>query len=280
MSSNTNSSHSNYIHGSDPQEQRRLSLLNDLMNASSLRELRLKKDDRVLDVGSGLGQFSRAMARVAGPGGSVVGVERDLDQLAHANQLAEMESESGLVEFRQGDGFALPLFDEEWQCFDVVHARFLLEHINEPFRIVSQMKAAARPGGRVVLVDDDHDGIRLWPEPWGFALLWQAYVGSYQRLGNDPFVGRKLVSLLHEAGLTQIRNSMVFFGGCAGNEEFELVLANLLGIFEGARDEMLVDDCLDQVSFDRAMAALVDWGKDPSASLWYSMCWAEGFVPV
>ena len=274
------SSESTYIHGSAPEEQRRLSLLNVLLNERSLQELELNGGERILDVGCGLGQFSRAIVRASGEGATGIGVERDQDQLSQARRLAKADDEMELVEFRQGDATDLPLQDDEWKSFDVVHARFLLEHIQEPIQIVSQMTAAARPGGRIVLADDDHDGVLLWPEPMGFRTLWQAYVRSYQRLGNDPFVGRKLVSLLHQTGLTRIRNATVFFGGCAGNDEFDSVLGNLVGIFEGAKEEILTDKCVDQGLFDSAMEALIRWGNDPTATMWYSMCWAEGFVPV
>jgi len=59
----SSSSASEYLHGGDPEEQVRLSLLNDLLNVGSLRELNLHGGERILDVGSGLGQLSRAMAR-------------------------------------------------------------------------------------------------------------------------------------------------------------------------------------------------------------------------
>ena len=90
-----------YLHGTDPEEQRRLSRLNDLLNQESLRMLELRGDERILDVGSGLGQLSRAMARAAGPDAVVVGVERSMEQLVEARRLAHLAGEDSVVEFRQ-----------------------------------------------------------------------------------------------------------------------------------------------------------------------------------
>jgi 16S rRNA A1518/A1519 N6-dimethyltransferase RsmA/KsgA/DIM1 with predicted DNA glycosylase/AP lyase activity len=53
------------IHGTDPEEQRRLTRLNEELNDRCLRELPVKPGQRVLDVGSGLGQLTRALARAA-----------------------------------------------------------------------------------------------------------------------------------------------------------------------------------------------------------------------
>ena len=41
---------SRYIHGTSTEEQERLSLLNDLLNAASLRAMRLRPGDWVLDL--------------------------------------------------------------------------------------------------------------------------------------------------------------------------------------------------------------------------------------
>src|SRR5216110_1658194 len=77
-----------YIHGTSPEEQRRLSLMNDvLLNPTSIREMALGGDERIIDFGSGLGQFTRAMAGAV-PRGMVVGIERDEAKLAGAKRLA------------------------------------------------------------------------------------------------------------------------------------------------------------------------------------------------
>ena len=173
-----------YLHGTDPEEQRRLSRLNDLLNQESLRMLDLRGDERILDVGSGLGQLSRAMARAAGPGAVVVGVERSLDQLREAVRQAHEDGEDALVEFRNGDATALPLTVDEWGTFDVVHTRFVLEHVPDPAAVVRAMVRAALPGGRIILEDDDHAVLRLWPEPEGFQRLWQAYIEAFAKLSR------------------------------------------------------------------------------------------------
>jgi ubiquinone/menaquinone biosynthesis C-methylase UbiE len=102
-----------YIHGSAPAEQRRLSRLNDILNAASLRELGLKGGEAILDVGCGIGQFTRAMARAAGPSARVIGVERDGGQLEEARRQASAAGESDLVELRPGDALDLPLRNAE-----------------------------------------------------------------------------------------------------------------------------------------------------------------------
>ena len=268
-----------YLHGSEPEEQRRLSQLNDLLNEGSLRALALRGDESVLDVGCGLGQLSRAIARRLTRGGRVVGVERDPEQLGAARRLAEEQGEAGLVELRQGDAVDLPLSDGEWGGFDVAHARFVLEHVPDPQAVVAAMVRAVRPGGRVVLEDDDHDLLRLWPEVPSFGRLWRAYVRTYDRLGNDPYVGRRLTAMLCDAGAQPARNDMLFFGSCAGNPAFEALVANFVGLVEGAPEEILAQTSLTREELDAGLADFRQWSRLPDAAMWYATCWAEGHKP-
>ncbi|MGH8865429.1 MAG: methyltransferase domain-containing protein [Blastocatellia bacterium] len=265
---------SEYLHGTDPEEQARLSLLNGLLNVGSLRELRLRGGERILDVGSGLGQLSRAMARASGV--RVISIERSDEQIAEAERQAAQAGEASLVEFRRGDALRFPLREEEWGTFDVAHTRYLLEHLRDPLAVVRAMVRAVRPGGRIVLEDDDHDLLRLWPEPPGFAALWQAYQRGFEHLGNDPVIGRRLVSLLVEAGADPVRNTFVFFGSCAGEPHFGHYVENLIGVVNGARATVVDAGLLDGASFDAAIAALHEWSRGAAATLWYAVSWAEG----
>ena len=270
---------SHYVHGTSPDEQRRLSHLNLLLNASSVAEMALLGGERVLDVGSGLGQLSRAIARAAGPRGCVIGIERSLAQIEEARRQATVTGEEGLVEFRSGDVLAFPLRDDEWGTFDVVHGRFILEHVPDPLSVVRGMVRAARPSGRIVLEDDDHDIVRVWPEAEGLGPVWNAYIKSYRAAGNDPDIGRKLPALLHAAGATPRRSTWLFFGACAGDPDFPGYVDNLAVVIEGARDSMLAVGDVNAAAIDLALESVRSLTARPDAALWYARCWAEGRVP-
>ena len=268
-----------YIHGTSPEEQRRLSLMNDvLLNPASLREMALAGDESIVDFGSGLGQFTRAMGRAV-PRGRVLGLERDAAQFAESRRLAEADAEAAHVEFRQADVLDPQLGDGEWGSFDVAHARFVLEHVPDPLRVVQNMVRAVRPGGRIIVADDDHDILRLFPDVRSVTALWRAYMRSYQLNRTDPIVGRKLVTLLHEAGAAPRRNTLIFFGGCAGMAHFDVLAANMLGVVLTAR-KLIVDNALFAApAFDEAVAEFRAWSARPDAAIWYAMHWAEGVRP-
>jgi SAM-dependent methyltransferase len=270
---------SSYIHGTSPEEQRRLALLNGIVNAGSLRELAIAGGERILEFGSGLGQLARLMSRAAGSTGRVVGIEFSAEQIAGAEALASAAGEQGLVEFRRGDAADPPLEEGEWGSFDLSHARFLLEHVTDPQAVVRAMVGAVRPGGRVVLEDDDHDVLRLWPEPDAVLDVWNAYVLSYRRIGCDPLIGRKLVSLLHGAGAVPVRATWIYFGACPGDPVFPALVGNLAGILAGAREAILATGGVSASELECALTSLRTWAARPDASFGYAIAWAEGRRP-
>ncbi len=279
MSDSPRSAEGGYVHGTSPEEQARLGVMNRILNDRSLEEMALEGGERILDVGSGLGHFARRMRRAAGPAGRVVGIERSEVQRLAACRLAAEEHDEDGVDFRAGDALAPPLADDEWGTFDVAHTRFLLEHVPDPGAVVRPMVRAVRPGGRVVLQDEDHSIFRMSPSLPGLEAVWEAYYRSYERAGNDPYVGRRLVTLLHEAGAMPRRCTWIFFGGCAGMEVFPLLLENLRVILRGAKETIVREGGITEEAFERAMRDYAVWGARPDAAWWFALAYAEGTRP-
>src|SRR5450631_1898489 len=102
------------------------------------------------------------------------------------------------VKLLQAEAGHLP-FPED--TYDFVYSRFLLEYLADMQGAVREMLRVYRPGGRVLL--QDLDGQMLWhyPEDAELQLGIGKVVAGLEQLGFDPFVGRKLFSLLKSFGL-------------------------------------------------------------------------------
>ncbi len=267
-----------YIHGTEPEEQQRLLILNQLLNTRCLTKLNFEGHERVLDIGSGLGVFSRLMAHLV-PEGQVVGVEYAPQQYDRALRLAADDGEHQLVSFRRGSAYELPLHEWEWGSFDLVFMRFVLEHLTQPYFALQQAWRALKSGGMIVLVDDDHEHFRITPPNPGFELLWPEYMRVYEQLNLDPRIGRHLITMLYQAGFDSLALDFILFGAAAGEADFSHYANNLQVIIREAKDQMISPGGLHAQEFEQAMEQIRLWAQRPDAALWYLAPWAQGLKP-
>ena len=112
-----------------------------------------------------------------------------------------------------------------------------------------------RPGGRIVLEGDDHDLLRLSPEPPGFATVWgwtiNAVTSTWATIRSSA--GDWLASLVEAGAVPLQRNSLVFLGSCAGEPHFGHYIDNLIGVIDGARATVVDATLLDATAFDAAI---------------------------
>jgi hypothetical protein len=102
---------------------------------------------------------------------------------------------------------------------------------------------------------------------------------AFDRLGNDPYVGRRLVELLHAAGARPARATFLFFGACAGEPAFAQLVDNMASLVAGAREPIIADGLLPASEFDGALAELRRFRERPDGAFWYAVSWAEGMKP-
>lgn len=151
---------------------------------------------RCLDLGCGVMGILGPLSRRVGPGGEVVGVDRDAAHLAAARDFLEG---AGLDNVRLWEGDAsqtgLPR-----ASFDLVHARFLLPHVVDPAAVLAEMVALARPGGVVVLQEPIHEGWAFYPPSERWSRLRQILEAGIA-LRGDINIGARSYDLLRGAGL-------------------------------------------------------------------------------
>ncbi len=105
---------------------------------------------RCLDVGTGTGEIAFHVARAAGAGSTVVGVDITPKMLELA---AKKEQELDLpvkIDWRAGDALAL---DFEDGSFDLVTSGYMLRNVTDILQAVSEMHRVLAPGGRVVVAE-------------------------------------------------------------------------------------------------------------------------------
>lgn len=143
---------------------------------------------RVLDVGCGAGHVSSLVAKLVGPDGSVVGVDRGADVLAYARRRL---ADRGNVSFVQGDFRTEGLVGEG---YDAVVGRYVLMYQSDPVGVIAHLARYLRPGGVVAFHEMDIPTRGTAPGPWpeseladelGLLIMqvWRA-TGTQLRMGS------------------------------------------------------------------------------------------------
>ena len=140
------------------------------------RETGIGPGQRVLDLGSGVGDVAMLAARLVGPSGEVVGIERDPRSITRARTRA---AAAGLrnVTFTQSD---VAQFSSD-KPFDAAVGRYILQFLPDPVGVLRSLSQRVRPGGVIAFQEGS----------WAPFVLLSAHLPLWSAS----------VSLLHEASL-------------------------------------------------------------------------------
>jgi SAM-dependent methyltransferase len=252
-----------YIHGTEPSEQERLAGLNRMTNAAFVEFLRVVPGSRALEVGSGLGILAADVAAAAA-GVEVVGVELSAEQIAAALRPGSGQATNAArVSFKQGDAHSLDFPDGS---FDLVYARYLLEHVADPARVLREMRRVARPGGRVAVCENDVSLLRFDPPCPNFDRAWETFTRFQATLGGDGLIGRRLYRLFKTAGFSDVELSVQPEVHWHGSPGYVAWVHNIIGNLESARQGMLTAGAIGERDLNAGVAELEQLKTDSTGS--------------
>src|SRR6267378_515045 len=191
----------NYALGSTDAEHERLIRQAALLASCTerfFREAGIASGQRVLDIGSGVGDVAMLVGQLVGPSGEVVGVERDARSVARARARA---ADAGLsqVTFIQRDASDLDCV----RPFDAVVGRFILQFLPDPLSVVRRLGQVVRPGGIIAFQEVSYTPFLALSARLP---LWSAVASivheTIRRCGADTEIGLALHQMFQQAGFT------------------------------------------------------------------------------
>jgi SAM-dependent methyltransferase len=184
--------------------------------------------DRVLDLGSGVGDVSLLVARLVGPTGIVIGVERSAESIAQAEARVAAAG-LGNVSFRQGD--ATEVAGSE--AFDAIIGRFILMYLREPAQTLRRLKPLLRPSSTIAFLEPSWAAARgLSAHLPLYSACAGAIVAAFRASGVNPEMGGALHRAYVDAGLPAPTMTIEILLGA--DEEFTRALCDILRSLEPA----------------------------------------------
>jgi SAM-dependent methyltransferase len=161
------------------------------------REAGIGPGHRVIELGSGAGDVAMLAARIVGPSGEVVGVERSEDSVAFATARV---ANAGLknVRFTQSDIGQI----EDDRLFDAAVGRFILMFVPDPPAVVRSLRRLVCPGGVIAFQEVYWNIILQVAAQSPINLAARSLIkATVNRSGANSEMGPELRRVFHLAGL-------------------------------------------------------------------------------
>jgi ubiquinone/menaquinone biosynthesis C-methylase UbiE len=234
----------------------------------------LHPDADLLDVGCGPGTISLGLAHHVR---SLVGVDAE-DDFDDARAYAEALG-IGNVEFRVGDVYGMNLPDE---AFDACLAHSMLETLERPVDGLREIRRVLKPGGVVGVASVEYGGLILaGPDVELLRRFYAIRLEIWKIERIEPYRGRELRGLLHEAGFERVQASTMYlsYGTAEGVRSFGL------GRAEDCREDWYLEHALRHGLATAAELGAMEraweyWSEAPDAFAAFAWGRALGWKPA
>jgi ubiquinone/menaquinone biosynthesis C-methylase UbiE len=151
---------------------------------------------RVLDLGCGAGDVALIAARLVGPTGAVIAIDRSSEAIRTTRLRAHAAGSWWLrAEQAEIDRYVAH------EPFDAIVGRFVLLYVADPAATLRSLLRSLRPGGIVALHEMDLPTVRSVPELPILHEMLRWIATAYERLGFELNMGSRLAQTYVRAGL-------------------------------------------------------------------------------
>lgn len=201
----SNSKDTVYLHGFSKTEQDRLKKQARFAEHTIYQNVNFSEQKKILEVGSGVGAQTEILLRRF-PEIDITCVELNQKQIDTATEhLSQFDFAKGRYQIHQMDGGNMTLSSGE---FDGAFLCFVLEHVPDPRRILSEVRRVLRPGGVVYITEVLNSSFFLDPYSPNVWKYWMAFNDYQYDQKGDPFMGAKLGNLLLQNGFQRIETEV------------------------------------------------------------------------
>jgi ubiquinone/menaquinone biosynthesis C-methylase UbiE len=194
-----------YLHGFSADEQARLQKQARFGEYTIYQNINLSDVTKLLEVGCGVGAQTEILLRRF-PDLKVTGIDRSVRQLETARlMLSQIPAAQGRFEIKEMDATALEF---SANSFDGAFLCWILEHVPDPLRVLSEVRRVLRPGSKIYVTEVMNSSFFLDPYSPNVWKYWMAFNEYQMSHSGDPFVGAKLGNYLSQLGYHDIHTEI------------------------------------------------------------------------
>lgn len=266
-----------YIHGFSKEEQDRLRRQAEFMEFLVYQDVNLTEINHLLEVGCGVGAQTQILLRRF-PNLKMTCIDINDNQLAVAKAtLAETRYAQGRYDILKMNAEKLTFSDDS---FDGAFFCWVLEHVPNPARILSEVRRVLKPGSRAFITEVTNFSFFLDPYCPAIWKYWMAFNDFQYDRGGDPFVGVKLGTLLRDTGYTDVRtNVKVVFADKREPDRRKKLIGYWQELMMSGTDELVKSGRVTSDIVDAMKIEFKDILKNPNAIIFDSFMQATALVP-
>jgi ubiquinone/menaquinone biosynthesis C-methylase UbiE len=265
-----------YLHGFSNAEQTRLRSQAEFLEQLVYKDIDFSGSQKILEIGCGVGAQTDILLRRF-PNLNIEGIDLNTEQIDSANKYLSSKNHYKnryhLSEMNAQD------LDFESDSLDGAFLCWVLEHVPEPLKVLSEARRVLKKGSVVYVTEVMNHSFFLDPYSPNTWKYWQAFNDYQYEHAGDPFIGAKLGNLLSSVGFNNVETNVKHWhldNRLPKKRKATLDYWNEL-LLSGA-DTLIKANVVTKEIVENTKKELNKVSKDPNAVFMYSFMQAKAIV--